>query len=242
MHDRPVDPQVLPRVLESARTIGPAGIVVFDLDSTVLDNRPRQARILREFGAHAGLAPLTACLPEHWTSWSIAEAMARCGLQEDQIAAHAPAARAFWQQRFFTSEYCQIDDGIPGAVPYLHAVLRTGAQLIYCTGRHVDMGPGTLHSLRRLGLPLPAAAGGEGQVRLLMKPALDQSDDEWKRTAGALLATLGQVVAAFDNEPTHINIYHRLFPAAQAVHLLTDESGRPERVLPTIPSVHHFLY
>ena len=52
-----LQPDVLERVVERARAEGARGVVVFDLDSTLLDNRPRQARILREFGAQNGIAP-----------------------------------------------------------------------------------------------------------------------------------------------------------------------------------------
>jgi hypothetical protein len=66
---------VLDEVLADAARAGRAGVVVFDLDSTLLDNRVRQARILREFGAEKKLAPLLDARASHWTSWSIEEAM-----------------------------------------------------------------------------------------------------------------------------------------------------------------------
>ena len=53
-HGRQVDAQVLHRVLGRAQEVGARGLVLFDLDSTLLDNKPRQARILREFGAAHG--------------------------------------------------------------------------------------------------------------------------------------------------------------------------------------------
>ena len=51
---------------------------------------------------------------------------------------------------------------------------------------------------------------------------------------------LREVVALFDNEPTHINGYHQAFPDALTVHLATDHSGR-EVALADIPSVPNFL-
>ena len=53
------DPTVLERVLARVRAM-PGAVVVFDLDSTLLDNKPRQARILREFGTAHGIAALAA--------------------------------------------------------------------------------------------------------------------------------------------------------------------------------------
>lgn len=58
---RDVDPGVLDRVLTRAAELGPRGVFVFDLDSTLLDNKPRQARIVREAGQHLGEPRLTSC-------------------------------------------------------------------------------------------------------------------------------------------------------------------------------------
>src|SRR5690349_9323652 len=50
---------VLGRVLELARRLAPHALVVFDVDSTLLDNRPRQAQIFREFGELHGVSELS---------------------------------------------------------------------------------------------------------------------------------------------------------------------------------------
>src|SRR5271166_7199252 len=44
--------KLLDRIVERCRTDGkgPTPVVVFDLDGTLMDNRPRTARILRELG------------------------------------------------------------------------------------------------------------------------------------------------------------------------------------------------
>src|SRR5262245_29399183 len=126
------DPTVLERVLARARVI-PDAVAVFDLDSTLLDNKPRQARILREFGAAHGIPALAAARTEHWVDWSIAHAMANAGLPADEVARWADAAKQFWRERFFTSEYCRDDEPIAGAKEYLSAVAEAGAIIAYCT-------------------------------------------------------------------------------------------------------------
>jgi hypothetical protein len=50
----------------------------------------------------------------------------------------------------------------------------------------------------------------------------------------------GVVIAAFDNEPAHINGYRESFPEAESVHLATDHSLRDIPVLPGIPSIRDF--
>lgn len=224
-------------ILERARSLGSEAVLAFDLDSTLFDNRPRQARILREFGSARGLSALEACGVVHWTSgWDMKVAMRNCGLAAEQVESLYTEARAFWAQRFFTSEYCLDDIAIQGAAAFTHAVVGTGAQLVYVTGRHEGMREGTVGAMRNCGFALP----GEGNTHLIMKPSLRDNDDAFKRDAHARLGTLGRVIAAFDNEPTHANDYLQRFPEATVVHLATDHSGRPVQLLEAVISIPHF--
>lgn len=227
----------LDAVLVRARSLGERAVLAFDLDSTLLDNRHRQARILREYGQAHAVAALAACGPDHWTSgWDMRDAMRACGLAEAQVADHFPVARKFWAERFFTSEYCEVDEAIDGAAAFTHAVVATGAHLVYVTGRHEGMRAGSVACMRRHGMVTP----DEKRVLLVMKPTLSDDDDAFKREAHARLGRLGTVVAAFDNEPTHANDYQRRFPEALVIHLATDHSGRPVTLLDGIISVPHF--
>ena len=226
-------------ILEQARSLGSQAVLAFDLDSTLFDNRPRQARILREFGRARAVEKLGACEPHHWESgFDMRGAMRNCGLSAQEVEAHFEAARAFWLERFFTSEYCVDDVALQGAAPFTHAVVATGAHLAYVTGRHEGMRAGTVDCMRRNGLAVP----GEGRVHLLMKPSAHDDDDAFKRTAHAHLGDLGTLIAAFDNEPTHANDYLRRFPKARVVHLATDHSGRKVVLLDEIVSVPHFCH
>jgi predicted secreted acid phosphatase len=232
---RILDPAVLDRVVAAAARHGENGVVVFDLDSTLLDNRPRQARILREYGERHGLAALAQTRAEHWTSWDIRDAMRAAGASDAEITTHSEPAKAYWREHFFTSEYCAIDDAIPGAAAYVARLCGTGVQIAYVTGRHQQMCDGSVASFGRLELPAPGP-----RVHLLMKPTFDQSDDAWKEQAYQRLRRLGFVIAAFDNEPTHINGYRAHFREAICVHLATDHSGREVRLDDGIVSIRNF--
>jgi hypothetical protein len=232
---RLIDPKVLDRVLERSRAQGKRGVVVFDLDSTLLDNRARQARILAEYGKQHSLATLSACRPEHWEGWDIKVAMKNAGLPPADVERHAEAAKAFWRERFFTSEYCVADEPIAGAAEYLAAVEKTGARIAYCTGRHEPMREGSVRCFERHHFPVPNA-----NVHLLMKPTFEMTDDDWKVEAYQRLRGLGEVVAVFDNEPTHVNGYRGAFPSATIVHLATDDSGRPVEIADGVVSVPSF--
>ena len=230
--------KTLEQILSKAQKSGANGLLVFDLDSTVFDNRPRQARIVREFGAVKKLPGLLQCQPWHFTSgWDLRGATTSCGLTTAQSDALYPELKAFWQERFFTSEYCRDDIEIVGAPRYLHALDYVKARVIYVTGRHEAMREGTEACLERCRMPMPTAGG---HVQLLMKPLLPDDDDAYKREAHGHLRALGTVLAAFDNEPMHINDYAASFPQAIAVHLATDHSGRDVKLDPRCVSIPHF--
>lgn len=231
-----LDSTALERVLGRVRAV-PGSVVVFDLDSTLLDNRPRQARILREFGQAHGIALLAAARPEHWVDWSLTRAMLATGMPAAEVERLDEEAKLFWRDRFFTSAYCRDDESIAGARDYLQAIQAAGGIIAYCTGRHEEMRGGTVESFARLGFPLPDSS----RVFLLMKPVFELGDDDWKVQAYVTLRGLGTVVAAFDNEPTHVNGYRGGFPDAISVHLDTDHSGRPVVLSDGIVSVKDFL-
>lgn len=234
----PADRQILRHVLETARRLGPVGVAVFDLDSTLIDNKPRQARILREIGEHFGVPELARSRLEHWgSSWDIRGAMRAAGLADDAIERIFGDAIRYWAARFFTDEYCDHDCATAGAPEFLAALREAGARVVYCTGRPELMRQGTCKSFDRFGFP---PATGDGAV-LLMKPSAHDVDDEFKRDVQPRLRELGRVFAAFDNEPSHINGYRVGFPEAHVVHLATDHSGRDVAVAAGIPSIVDFI-
>ena len=228
--------QVLTDILAAARAAGPGGVVAFDLDSTLLDNRPRQAAIVRDFASRHGIAALEGFQPEHLvTGFDTREALARAGLDAESIARWLPDLRKHWVERFFTSEACLQDVPVRGAAAYARRAHATGVQLVYLTARPERMRPGTEEVLRRFGFPLP----GPG-VQLWMKPDDPSvSDDAFKRSAHARLASLGRLVAAFDNEPGHVNDFRETFPEAEVVLVATGHSGRVSTLAPRVSVVPH---
>lgn len=228
---------VLSAALDRARRAAPRGVAVFDLDSTLLDNRPRQARILQDYGRAAGVPELLDARPEHWKGWSLVDALQALELSPAQIEQHAGPARAFWREWFFTSAYCRLDVPIPGAPEFVHEVLRAGAAVAYVSGRYRGMQDGTCATFRQHGFPLPDGA----RVHLHLKPRPDLHDDAWKLEAIAHVNRLGPVVLAFDNEPTHVNGYAEAWPEAMVVHLDRDHSDRPVEVRAGIAKVVDFV-
>jgi beta-phosphoglucomutase-like phosphatase (HAD superfamily) len=226
-------PAILLAALSRVRAAGPGALAVFDLDSTLLDNRPRQAAILRVYGRAAGLPVLRAAAPEHFAGWDLARALASAGLRPAEVRRHVGPFHAFWEERFFTSRACRLDVPVPGAPAFVRAVRAAGARIAYVTGRPATMRPGTVAVLRAFGFPLP----DEAEVSLLMKPGVALHDDAWKAVARDAVEARGTPVLVLDNEPTHVNAYARAWPRALTIHVDTDHSGRPVEVAPSIPSV-----
>jgi hypothetical protein len=226
---------LLQEVLDRCRT--PRAVVVFDLDSTLLDNKPRQACIMAEYGREHGVPALAGSRREHWTAgWDFRHAMRNTGLPEAAIEAHAEPYRVLWRDRFFTSEYCRLDEPLAGAVEFVRAVREVGGRVLYVTGRHEGMRTGTEECFARVGLP---QSDGDA-VQLWMKPTLEEDDDGFKARVHAELPRAGEVVAVFDNEPTHVNDYRESLPHARVVHLATDHSLRNVLVAREIPSIADF--
>ena len=138
--------RILQAALESIRPERCAA--AFDLDSTLLSNKPRQARIVREFGRERGIEQLVSCGPSEIVSWDLRDTLRLCGITEEAAEEIGTALKDFWRERFFTSEYCKDDVPVAGAREFLERTLAAGGHVLYITGRHTGMGEGTLASFR----------------------------------------------------------------------------------------------
>ncbi len=233
----PLTPDASRELLASIVGSAKGHCLAFDLDSTLLNNRPRNAVIMREFAVAQNEPQLGEADAVHFKDWSASNAMRSIGLPDEKIEQIVDNYWAFWQERFFTSDYCQHDVSVPGASEFVSSIEQAGGMVYYLTGRHEGMRAGTEASLKKLGFPNP----GDGKVQLLMKPQQDQSDDLFKVEALQKLDSKYPLLAAFDNEPTHINSYRSAFPEAVCVHLFTDHSNREVQLLDKIYSIFDFI-
>jgi hypothetical protein len=206
-----------------------AAVVVFDLDGTLMDNRPRTLAILRELGqAWKTRAPKHAArlleVTDTSLSYLVKESLERLGIVEPELVAEA---EAFWKDRFFTDDALVHDVALPGAVEFAKACYERGAMLVYFTGRDLPlMGVGSFRSLRDLGFPI-GVIGAE----LVLKPEFSIPDETFKRMEVTRLEKLGEIVAAFDNEPGNCNIFAETHPNADSVFVDTQH-------LPGAPRLH----
>jgi beta-phosphoglucomutase-like phosphatase (HAD superfamily) len=194
-------------------------VVVFDLDGTLMDNRPRTCAILREYAGRCrdrdpGLAARLERARPGDLAYLLSDSLERLGAHRTELVAEM---QSFWRDRFFADPHLVHDVALPGAVEYVRACYDAGALLVYMTGRDLPlMGTGTFQSLRDLGFPIGVPA-----TELVLKPDASMPDEAFKRLAAPDLARVGHVVAAFDNEPANCNVMLAHYPDAHVVFVDT---------------------
>jgi hypothetical protein len=227
---------VLPGILRRVRDGGVAQpVAVFDLDGTIFTTVYRSHAVFTEAAeALPALRPVVESRrPDDWT-WNWQDDFRRGGITDERLMANL---MAFWRERFFASPYMVHDRPIPGAVEYVNALYDAGAALCYLTGRdRPGMGEGTVAALQRCRFPY-----GVPRTELIMKARFDQPDEEHKRSAIERIRTMGQVVAAFDNEPELVNLFADVFPEATVVLVHSVHSPKPVRPYDRVVQIHDFL-
>lgn len=213
-------------------------VVVFDLDGTLMDNRPRVVAILHELAEewrrkHPEAAALIArARPEH-ISYGFQENLRRLGVVDEALHSFG---YEFWKARFFNDPHIRHDVEIPGARAFVRACYDAGATIVYLTGRDLpNMALGSFASLRDLGFPI-----GVVGTELVVKPAFEIPDHEFKLTVAPTLSRLGPVIAVFDNEAANCNLFVEHHPRCDAVFLDTQCAPNPPPLHPGVRVIDSF--
>jgi hypothetical protein len=219
--------------------------VVFDIDSTIFDVKPRTLRILKEFALSEGkkisprLAEWCLGLRSYQLSYTIQDtALANAFPKEDpQAEIFMRTLIPFWRRRFFSHAYVMMDHPSPGAVDYAQAVVDAGAEAVYLTGRDAPgMGRGTRSMLEHWGFPL-----GQAKGELIMKPYFGMDDAEFKDEALLNLRAHADVVALFDNEPANFHVFEKNFPEAFLIFMHSNCSRKEARGVKKVYRIEDFL-
>lgn len=163
--------------------------------------------------------------------YSISDTALNAGIPDEE----ARSLRRFWFKRFFSGEYILEDEPVVGASQFVRRAAEAGALPVYVSGRDESMRAATLGALKKHGFPLPDAA-----AKMILKPRFDIVDHEFKRSAAAELSELGEVVATFENEPLHVNLFAEEFPKAAHFLLATRHSGRVVSLHPDAVTLSDF--
>ncbi len=213
-------------------------VVVFDLDGTILDNRPRVVAILHELGEHwrprhPDAASCCTRAEPGGIVYGIAENLRRLGVADPAL--HGEGF-AFWKERFFGDAHVRHDVEVRGARAFAADCYEAGAVVVYLTGRDLpNMALGSFASLRDLGFPI-----GLIGTELVVKPLFDTPDVVFKRAVAPDLSRLGTVAAAFDNEPENVHVFLEAHPASLGVLLDTQHAPHPPPLDPRVAVIHTF--
>ena len=192
-------------------------IIVFDLDSTLMNNGPRSYFIMKEYVSkfkpelYSKVSRLNAFQMPYWVKdhWKAAKIDAN-SFMKDYLE--------FWKLRFFSDSYQAYDVAYEDTSELVSELHKKGVFVVYLTGRDIPrMLVGTTASLQQFGFPL-----GDINTLLLMKPDKKTDDTVYKATVINWLKSSGEVVATFDNEPKNVNLFSKSFPKAKNVFLDTN--------------------
>lgn len=234
-------PTVTTALLETIATTRAAGrepVVVFDLDSTLYDDRLRTLRILHQFAyKHATMRPefLAAArkIGVADMPYRVLDAVRQMGFDDPALLAEVLDD---WRSRFFTSEYVPYDLPTPGAGQFMQVVIDAGALAVCLTGRAAKpMLAGTIATMQRDGLPV-----GSIGCRLILKPETTDTDEVFKGKVIDRLKGSATIVAAFDNEPGICNAIQLACPEALVFHMATTWTTDAPPLLPEVRVIADF--
>ncbi len=208
-------------------------LVIFDIDSTLMNTAPRNMAILKEAaGFFPALNSYLDDIREKELGWNIRTPLTMAGLKDQTLLEEV---FQFWKDRFFTDPYLLEDRPYPGAAELLARLTRLGYTLIYLTGRHTGgMDQGTRESFVKWGFPV------EPPVKFFFKPAFEMEDHLFKREACEDLRKLGTVTAFFENEPANANLLKEEFPDSLGFFLETITSPNPDPLQPGLIRLRRF--
>lgn len=212
--------------------------VVFDLDGTILDNRPRVAAILEELAdfwrePHPEASARLAAVRVEDIVYDTVANLELLGVRDRALQEQAVA---FWKERFFTDAYIRHDAPVPGSVDFVHRLYETGVNIVYLTGRDLPkMALGTFASLRDRGFPI-----GRVGTSLVTKPDFETPDATFKREVAPTLRRAGEVLAVFDNEPANCNLLLAAHPRTVAVFVDSHHAPNPPALHDSVHVIDSF--
>lgn len=210
-------------------------VIVYDLDATLFDNRPRVMQIIADLLLHEEAAEFSVevrraagSVTPRKMKYRLTDTLKAHGIEDPDVLKWFEDG---WFKRFFTNEYVQLDLPTPGAVEFVNQMHDIGVRTVYLTGRDTPgMREGTHAALVQYKFPEP-----DGQRCILItKPTFEQPDMEYKMEVVEELKKLGTVIGVFDNEPKPMNVLTEAFPEAEHFYLDTMHSPDVEPLLPGI--------
>jgi beta-phosphoglucomutase-like phosphatase (HAD superfamily) len=202
-------------------------VVLFDIDSTIMNTSPRNYRILQEAEETLPyLKGVSGLIRQEDIGWNLINAVNRIlPLEKDQKA----ELHNFWKYRFFHDFWLAFDTPYKGIKDVLDWFLAQNIRIVYLTGRdRENMKFGTLNSFKKHGLPVGR------ETTFLFKPNQKTEDLPFKKEAFEKVGRMGTVLLAVENEPANANAMKKAFPGARIALIDTVTAPNPDQPDPEI--------
>ena len=237
-----VEPNILNEILLKVRQAyrrQERPMVIFDLEGTLFDNRPRISKILREYSVQElkhvrpQEAKAIGGLKLEQIEYRVKDTLESIGINDTAIINNASI---FWAERFFTDKYLEYDEPVSGAVEFVRQLYTAGARIVYLSGRDTERQlVGTIVQLKKYGFPI----GIQG-TEVILRPTIKTPRAMFKQRINQYLRHSGKVIAAFDNEPGNVNFHQRAFGNALCVWFDFIHSSNPPPLLPGIRRIENY--
>jgi hypothetical protein len=217
-------------------------LAVFDLDSTLFDLTLRISKIIEDFWKNPANCTKYPAECESLKKfvlypheWGIMEGLNRVGLGRPEYFEFQRAVHEHWAACFFSGSHLHHDEPLPGARDYVKALLKTGAHIMYLTGRDIPrMMEGTVRVLKEQGFPVD-----EPNVEVVLKPEADMDDARFKADILKISDANYETIWLFENEPVNLNLVAKELPKIGLVFIESTHSGR-EQVGHALDRIKHF--
>jgi FMN phosphatase YigB (HAD superfamily) len=228
------DNQILVKILDEARDFIAKDrlfLAVFDLDSTLFDLSFRIATIVDGFTKDSEMRtrfPKECAALENVEirseDWGLVEALKRLNIFENTHPEFWRDLHEYWAMHFFTGDYFQHDEPIPGAVEFVNEMRAIGAEIMYLTGRDVPrMLDGSHKALIARGFPV-----NETDAQLVLKPHAEMDDAYFKLAVLQEAEEYYDRIWLFENEPVNTNLIAKECPEIGIVFIESTHSGREQ--------------
>lgn len=211
--------------------VGPA-TVVFDVDNTLVDTRPRTVAAARAF-VDAGHTALTddehralATLERIDALWDGRRTALALGLSP----AAASAFHAFWLRWFWSPDHFPLDLVIPNTAQWLRDAAALGARVVYLTGRIESLAGTTRAQLRQHDLPFA------DPEHVCCKPSLAVRTAPFKRDVLRTLAAETELLWFMSDTHSDVRVAQDLALPGISVDFPARPDGEPE-LLPATPTL-----
>jgi len=229
--------QLLNQILENLKIgeqSGKKSLLIFDIDSTLIDTSYRTAAIFKEFAKQAPHKDIWPDLCKQIRDWQdlvevydpIDFLNQHAGMQIERNSNTGHYILRFWKERFFDELWLSHDRPYAGGREFVYQCLHEGADIAYLTGREESTAlEGTKRWLSTHRFPL---LDKEKRTRLMLKENHQMKDHLYKAEGLKKLKQGYDLICFFENEVELILMAKQEHPEINSILFDSVHSGRSE--------------